>query len=218
MKTNKAMNSILAAIAVAALATGCATSGYQKADKTGEGIASFRAEIINLKKAVDNTMSLLGQTSETAATDPRKAFEAFSKSVDKVESARARAGKRAADVKAAGAAYFTEWEKQLANVSNPEIRKLAEERKTKLNEVFGKLPPLLEQAKSDFDPFLSDIKDLRTFLGQDLTVGGIDAASGIIKKTRDHGTKLQKSLDGLIDEMNTVAATLTAAKVPAEKK
>jgi len=212
MKNIKPMKSLLAAVGVAALVSGCASTGYQKADKTGASIADFHNEVVNVKKAVDGTMTLLSQITETAATDPRKAFNAFAKSVDKVEDARAKAAKRAADVKAAGAQYFKQWEAQLSAVSSPEIRKLAEERKAKLNQIFGGLGPKLEKAKGDFDPFLADIKDLRTFLSQDLTVAGVDAARPIITKTREHGISLQASLDELIAEMNSISAQLTPAK------
>ena len=216
MKTMKTIPLTLTSLAVVALLSGCATSGYKQADKTGKGIAEFRAEVINLKQAVDGAMADLAATTETAATDPRKAFKAFAKSVDNVEKSRAKAGKRAASMKAAGDAYFEQWEAQLANISNPDIRNLAAERKAKLNEIFGKLRPLLERAKTDFDPFLADLKDLRTFLSQDLTITGVDAAKDIIAKTREHGVTLQKSLDELIDEMNSIAAALTPAKLAAQ--
>jgi len=216
MKTMKTIPLTLTSLAVVALLSGCATSGYKQADKTGKGIAEFRAEVINLKQAVDGAMAHLGETTETAATDPRKAFKAFAKSVDNVEKSRAKAGKRAASMKAAGDAYFEQWEAQLATISNPDIRNLAAERKAKLNEIFDKLRPLLEQAKTDFDPFLADLKDLRTFLSQDLTITGVDAAKDIIAKTREHGVTLQKSLDELIDEMNSIAAALTPAKLAAK--
>lgn len=209
----KSIQLILIFIAVAALVAGCATTAtYEHAEKTGVRIAEFREEVVNVKKAVDTSMSLLNQTVESAATDPRKAFEAFAKSVDDVESARAEAGNRAATVKAEGAAYFKKWEVELATINNPEIRKLAEERKAKLNEIFGKIGPLLEQTKNDFDPFLADLKDLRTFLRQDLTVAGVDAAKSIIAKARESGAKVQKSLDDLIAEMNSIAAALTPGK------
>lgn len=214
MRIIKFKNSLLMALGVAMFVTGCATSGYQKADQTGKGIAEFRNELVNLKKSVEASLASLSQTTETAVTDPRKAYQTFAKSIDNVEEARARVGKRAAEVKAAGDAYFKQWELELANITNPEIRKLAEERKAKLNEIFGKLRPMLEKARSDFDPFLSDLKDLRSFLGQDLTIGGVDAAKDIIKKTREHGVELEKSLDGLIGEMNSISAQITPAKVP----
>jgi len=208
--------STLTGLVAAALMSGCATTGYKQADKTGAGIAEFRAEVISLKQAVDGAMADLTKITETAASDPRKSFQAFAKSVDKVENSRAKAGKRAASMKAAGEAYFKQWEAQLANISNPEIRSLAAERKTKLSETFSKVRPEMEQARDDFDPFMTDLKDLRSFLSQDLTIAGVDAAKGIIEKTREHGMRLQKSLDSLIDEMNSIAAALTPAKL-AEK-
>lgn len=219
MKTSNQIILTLTAFVTALVLSGCASSkGYSQADKTGKGIADFRDEVVKLKKAADGAMANLTLTTETAATDPRKAYDAFAKSVGEVEAARARAGKRAADMKAAGEAYFKQWEEQLASIENPDIRKLAESNKTKLSETFKKLGPLLQQAKADFDPFASDLKDLRSYLGQDLTVTGVDSARKIIEKTRKNGVTLQKSLDDLIAEMNSIAATLTAARVPEQKK
>ena len=217
MITMRTITLTLTGLVTAWVLAGCASSsGYKQADKTGQGIADFHQELVNLKKAVDGTLGLLDQTTETAATDPRKAFEAFSKSIDKVEGARAKSDKRASAMRAAGDAYFEQWEAQLAAINNPDIRKLAEERKAKLSEIFSKLPPLMEQAKTRFDPFLSDLKDLRSFLSQDLTVAGVDAAKDIIRKTRAHGDTLQESLDGLIAEMNSISAALTPSKTAAK--
>jgi len=216
MKTMNTITLALTGLAAAALMSGCATSGYKQADKTGAGIAEFRDEVINLKQAVDGAMAKLTKITEVAASDPRKAYQAFAKSVDNVEKSRAKAGKRAASMKAAGEAYFEQWEAQLATIENPEIRNLAAERKTKLSDIFGKLRPQMERARDDFDPFMADLKDLRSFLGQDLTIAGVDAAKEIIAKTRDHGVALQESLDKLITEMNSIAAALTPSKM--EKK
>jgi len=208
-RTRKA---VFASIAIMAMALGCATSGPKQADKVGAGFGDFRNEVINLKTAVNQSMAFLDQTVENADKDPRKAFSDFSKSVDQVAKAREKAGKRAADVKAAGAAYFEQWEKQLAEMNNPEIRQLSEERKKKLNEIFGNFGPLLEQTNADFDAFYSDLKDLRSFLSQDLTIEGIDAANSVIKATRESGDTVDASLDDLIAEMNAIEAAITPSR------
>ena len=107
MKTSNQIVLTLTALATALVLSGCASSsGYSQADKTGKGIADFRDEVVRLKKAVDGALANLTLTTETAATDPRKSYEAFSKSVGEVESARTKAGKRDAGLKAAGEAYF----------------------------------------------------------------------------------------------------------------
>ena len=157
-------------------------------------------------------MTSLDQIAVTATTDPRKAYEHYSKAVEGVEKAADRAKKRAENMNAQGEEYFKTWEKQLSEVHNPEIRRLAEERKVKLRTTFDGIKTAAQDTKDYFPGFLADLKDLRTFLGNDLTVGGVDSAREIIQKTRKDGAKTQGALDGLIAELNSVAAALTPAK------
>ena len=199
---------LIAAVALC----GCVTTGYVQADKTGQGIADFRAEVLNLKKTVDESMAALDLTVETASTNPRAAFETFSASVGNVEAARNKVTQRAAAVSAAGTAYFKQWETELATISDPDTRELAQERKNELNATFAKLGPLVEEAKEEFNPLVTKLLDLRTFLSQDLTVGGVDAAKGLVKEVRRAGANVDESLDDLIAEMNSIAATLTASR------
>jgi hypothetical protein len=210
--------SLSAAVAgTALLMTACGTtSGYKQADKTGAGIAEFRDEIVNGKKAIDATMTALSEVAASANTDPRKAFEKYSKNVAELESTAAKIRKRAQSMQQAGQAYFKQWEQELATVSNPEIRKLAEQRRAKLQETFENLRKYTEPLKQQFDPWMSDLKDLQKYLSQDLTIAGVDAAKGLFSKTTNEGLDVQKSMDGVVAELNTIAATITPAKM--EKK
>jgi uncharacterized protein (DUF2342 family) len=191
---------------------GCGTtSGYKQADKTGAGIAEFRDELVNGKKAIDATMKALGDIAATATTDPRKAFERYSKAVANLESTAEKVRKRADDMRAQGAAYFKQWETELAQVNNPEIRKLAEARKTKLQAAFENIRKFTEPLKTQFPPWMSDLKDLQKYLGNDLTIAGVDAAKSLFTKTQGEGVEAQKSMDALVAELNTVSATITPA-------
>ena len=209
----------LAATTVAAsiLITGCGTTaGYKQADKTGEGVAGFRQEIVNGKKAIDNTMTALGQIEATANTNPRKAFEQYSASLANLESVSEKAKKRGAEMRARGQAYFADWEKQMAEVKNPEIRNLAIQQKAKLQATFDSIKQYTEPLKAQFDPWLSNLKDLRTYLSNDLTTSGVDAAKGLFTKTQSEGMEVQKTTNALVAELNTLAATLTPANSKAK--
>lgn len=204
----------VAAIAAMTLCIGCSTTaGYKRADKTGAGIAEYREEVVHTKAAVDHTMKALDQIAVTADTNPRKAFEEFSKSVGNLESVAAKARKRGAEMKAQGQAYFAQWEKEMAQLKNPEIRRLAEEQKAKLQATFDSIRKYSEPLKEQFDPWLSDLKDLRTYLGNDLSISGVDAAKSLFAKAQAEGMEVQKSMEALVAELNTVAATLTPARV-----
>jgi hypothetical protein len=60
---------------------------------------------------------------------------------------------------------------------------------------------------------MSDLKDLQRYLSQDLTIAGIDAAKDLFTRTTGEGMEVQKSMDALLVELNTIAAALTPAKV-----
>jgi len=201
----------LAAFCVLILA-GCATRGYKQADKTGDAINTVRNDIVNLKSAVDGSMKALDSLVAAAKTDPRKPYEAFAKSVDKVESTANTTKKHAADMRARGAAYFAQWQAQLDAVKSEDIKKLGADRKAKLQESFDKIKDAAEGAKESFPGFLSDLKDVRTALSADLTPQGIDANKDVFQKTKNSGAQVQQDLDKLITELNSVVAAITAAK------
>jgi F0F1-type ATP synthase membrane subunit b/b' len=219
IKTNSLV--ALAALTVAATqlftAVPASAGNYKQADKTGASIAEFRDEIVNIKKEVDAAMIALDKVITTADTDPRKAFKEFDKAVPRVESAATKAKKRAEDMKARGQDYFKQWETELAGVTNPEIRALAEKRKAQLQAAFDNIKTTMEPAKEQFNPWLADLKDLQKYLSNDLTVGGIDAAKGLFGKSKSGGQKVQQTLDNVIAELNTIAAAVTPAKVEKKK-
>ena len=212
MKTKSIITNLLSLASVVVFAGCGTTSGYKQADKTGEGIAEFREAILNGKKAIDDTMNSLSQVAASATTNPRKAFERYSKDVANLESAANDARKCSQEVKDKGKAYFAQWEKQLAEVKNPDIRALAVERKAKLQQAFDTIRQYAEPLKAQFNPWLSDLKDLRQYLANDLTIAGVDAAKPLFAKTQNEGFEVQKSMDALVSELNTVAASITPAK------
>jgi hypothetical protein len=210
--TRTAASNLALAPLLLALA-GCGTSaGYKQADKTGESINSLRNDVAQLKAAVDGSMKALDSLQASASTNPRKAYEAYAKSVNKVESSSEKVKKQADEMRERGQAYFQQWETQLASVKNEEIRTLAQERRAKLQETFDTIKNVAQDAKSSFPPFLADLKDLRTALGADLTVEGVDAAKNIFQKTKSAGVEVQKHLDSLAAELNSVVAAITAHK------
>ena len=192
-----------------ALLMGCSTTAYEKADKTGAGFVDFRDEVVQNKKAINESIKSLDRLKATADTDPREAYQSFSKSVSRVASTRNTAGKRAKKVKKDGDAYFVRWKKELSEIQNPELRALAEARWTEARESFDQMGPLLSSIKSEFDPFLADLRDLDSFLGSDLTQSSITASADMMKEVRSSGFELRDSLDDLVAEFSKISDLLS---------
>jgi len=213
---NRILTVTLIGFGAAFLLAGCGTTaGYKQADKTGAGIAAYRAEVVNLKLAVDETMRSMNQIELSANTNPRKAFEQFSRNISALDSASAKADKRGLDMKAQGQTYFDQWELELAQLHNPEIKQLAEQRKAKLHDAFDGIKKAVEPLKSQFDPWLLDLKDLRKYLSNDLTVAGVDAARNLFADAKTDGADVRRSIDMLVVELNSIAAAITPAKTTA---
>jgi high-affinity Fe2+/Pb2+ permease len=187
-------------------------AGYKLADKVGVSIADFRDEIVDVKKQVDATLASLDRIVAQATVDPRDAFKDFEKDVPRIDSAAAKARKRATEMKEKGKDYFDKWEKELAAVNDSDIRKLAEERKAKLQAAFSKIRSSMEPVRDQFHTWLTGLKDLQKYLNNDLTIAGIDAARDLIAKNKSEGLAVQKNLDSVIAELNTVVATIMPAK------
>lgn len=198
-------------LSLACLQAGAA--GYKLADKVGSGIAEFRDDILDIKKAVDTTIASLDQVVTQAAVDPRKAYKQFEKNIPRIESAAKTAKKHGEAMRSKGQSYFQQWEKQMASVNDPDIRKMTEDRKARLQTSFDNIKKTTEPAREQFDSWLSDLKDLQKYLSQDITINGIEAAEKLIAKTKSEGLAVQQTLDKVITQLNTVVATITPAKV-----
>ena len=204
--------SALASAASLGLLAGCAaTPGYVRADRTGARMSELRLELASVKDAVEGSLTALDGLAQQTETDSRQVFEVFARSVEVVQSAAEKARARAQAMRVRGEEYFAGWERELAGLKNSEIRRIAEERRAKQKEEFTRIRTVAEAATDGLAPFLSDLRDLRTFLGNDLTVAGIASARDIFSKTKDDAAKVEKALDGLIADLISVAAALTPA-------
>jgi len=204
----------LAAVMVSSLLSGCKTAGYQRADKTGAGIANFRNEITKTKLAIDSTLKAMDQIALTANSNPRPAYEKYVKEVANLQACADKVRQSAQAMRENGQAYFDQWQEQLSQVKDENIRKLAEQRKAKLKEAFDEIREYTEPLKEQFEPWMSSLKDLQNYLANDMTVSGIAAAKGPFSKAKSQGQKVQKGMDDLIEALNDLAATLTPANVP----
>lgn len=199
-------------LTVVFLAMGCATQGYKKADQTGIDLQNLRKDIVEFKQALDTSLARLNEVSEAAATNPRPAFEAYSKSLAQLASVSRRTDKRTQTLQTQGQAYFQQWQRELETISNPEIRQVAQERKEQQKQLFDRLEPAAKQMWTHYEPLFSDLQDLRKMLSHDLTHSGIQAARGLIRKNTELGSIVQSDLDEVARELGVISDGLMAAR------
>ena len=199
---------------VGLLLAGCATqkTGYQQADRTSKRIADFGDQVLEMKVAVDEVTRTLSGLVEAPTADPRKAHRLFTRAVDRLEAADAKANQRADRMRTEGREFFSGWEQELQSIQNDELRATAQERRAHLDGEFRGISRVIVELRDVFRPWVKDVNDLRTVLGRDLTVSGIDRARGVISGVQDDSAEVQRALDNLISQVELVQAKLTPGR------
>jgi hypothetical protein len=188
---------------------GCAsTETAPKTPTPRDDFREYRQIVVEAMGLVDTAMRSLDEISVQANRNARPAYEAFAKTVHRLEvdSIKVRAHTQA--MRARGAAYFEHWEKYLAGVDNEQVRQLAEQHRPELKQSFEQAQLAAQQVREVFRPLLSDLQKLRAVLEADPSLARIDSAKSLMLAAKDKGRQVQQGLDRLLAEMNSMTALL----------
>ena len=195
----------LVALAVA----GCATRGYDRTTRIADDMAKQTAGMQAAKPQVEAMLTSLDSLVK-AEGDMKPAFKKFSDTLDDTEKAAARAQKGAESIRAQEAEYMTAWEQEAAAITNPDVKAATQARQAEVKRTLGELSAAGKKAGDAYRPFISDMKDIKTYLSNDLTQGGVKRLEPVIQKARQGGAGLQKALD----DFNQVSQRVQTALRP----
>jgi hypothetical protein len=134
--------------------------------------------------------------------DLKLQFDRFVNSLAALEAQEAVARGRREGVTSQGAAYFSAWEKQLTETGSAEIRMIAGERHEKLRGDYDAVLGLLKAGQKAYDPFMSDVRDLKKVLANDLNAAGVKAVAPQIEKVKEKARAVNEHIDKLSAELD----------------
>ncbi len=203
----------LALIAVLAVG-GCATGGSKSGASASSGMAKAGEGVEALATQTDVTMAALNDLVMNPGNLSAQ-FKTYDSAVKKLTSQFNKAVDQTTTMKTKAQAYFDQWQSSSTNIVNEDIRKINTERLEKVKNAFNEVEESLKTVKQDFNPFLSDLTDVRQALSLDLTPGGVKALSGVAEKAMPKGRKLKESLTEAAGDAKALAdqlAPLVAAE------
>jgi hypothetical protein len=121
----------------------------------------------------------------------------------------------AAAMKEQGTDYFNKWDEELAKIQSEDIHTRSLDRKNEVAAHFERVRVSYAQATANFTPLMSDLKDIRTALGTDLTLGGLASIKGLSSKANDKGVPLRESLVRLSADFKDLGVALSTG-IPAK--
>jgi len=195
----------------ALLAGGCASTGYDKAGDTSDSLQKASRAIAKSDVQIDKTLLSLSDLVNNPNANLESQFKRFSSEVSKLESLENEVIKNSETMQKEGAAYFQKWDLEVAKIHNEKIRSRSTERKNTVAHHFDNVRVSYVQAQSDFKPFMSDLKDIRTALSADLTVGGINAVRTVAGKAHEEAFPLKTTLHSLSGDFKALGISLSSA-------
>jgi Protein of unknown function (DUF2959) len=196
------------------LTAACETSGHQQADSTAMSMDGLRAASGALKDKVNAVATSLATVVEKADVDPETPFKQYGKDVSALNDAMNRADTNLKSMKDQGQAYFAAWEKQAATISDPDLKKKAEERRDKLSKAVAAVSDAMAAARAEIGPYVKASVDVQTYLKNDLTPGGVKSVADKSKKMTGDAKSIGKKLDDVVEALEKGAPEFKTAKPP----
>ena len=199
-------------LGTAAFLGGCATTGMDRSVKVSNSIKDVDSEIRKMIVQIDVTAVSLDSLVMAGNPDLKKSFNSYSDNLAKLDSEGKLVIKRTEEMKARNSEYFAEWEKQGDAFTNPEIRELSAERRTKLAEIYARVPAAGAGIKGTYNAYLTDLKEIHKYLSTDLTPKGVEGITPVARKSVQDLDSLKVSLRPVIAALDEIKAELYSGK------
>ncbi len=166
-------------------------------------------DIQEASRQLDVTGASLDELMRTGQTDVKQAFQAYKDNVEKMETMEKKFAKHAEQMKAQGNNYFEEWKKEGSEYSNPEIQQLSNQRREELRKVYDKIAENSIGVDQAFKTYVSDVREIQTYLSNDLTTKGIAAIAPTSEKVVSDGDSLKYAIQKLQTAIQDVRAEMS---------
>jgi septal ring factor EnvC (AmiA/AmiB activator) len=204
--------------ALLAVLAGCVSKSYDKGAATSAALQSSANAVAETSTKVNDVLAALNNLTFKSQGDLRNQFDAFVSAIGKLDKSNDKLGSKVAEMQARASVYFDNWSNQLAAIQNEELRKRSIARKDEVTARLADVNTSYEGVKNSFRPFMSDVKDIQTYLGTDLTAGGLATVKDIVTKTKVDAVPLRDSIKKLQASFGDMSTALSPMMPVPDKK
>jgi DNA repair exonuclease SbcCD ATPase subunit len=185
------------AIAFVASRAGAATDTFKQSAELNKKTAKTSKDIDKYVSQLDKTEQVLSAVGQAEGKELKKRYQSFSKEVQELEEDQKHATSDIDEMKAAGGAYFSSWDASITQMSNPDLKQASVERRSKVMKDHQELSATLSDLGSQLKPFMSNLQDLKSFLGADLSPANVAKADDMIQKSQADAQALKTKIAGV---------------------
>lgn len=190
-------------LVAAALLAGCQSAyygamekfGYEKRDILVSRVDDARDAQQDAKKQFESALAQFIAVTNFSGGELEQQYNKLKREFDDSESSANTVRKRIADVERVAPDLFREWEKELAQYTNPELRRSSQAQLDATRARYRELIGAMKRAERKLDPVLAAFRDRVLFLKHNLNAQAIAAL-------RTERAKIQADIVTLVADMN----------------
>lgn len=173
---------------------GCQSTSMERSNAARISLQTMDSDIQSAIRQLDNTGRSLDNLMSVSQSNLNKVFKTYSDNVLQIASFEEKFARHAAEMTTRGTDYFEEWQKEGTKYKNPRIQQLSDQRRAALGEIYDKIAENSIGVNEAFKTYVSDVKEIQTFLSNDLTTKGIAAIGPTSEKVVSEGDSLMVAL------------------------
>lgn len=207
---------VLAALVLGLALCGCSGAyysaweklGYHKRDILKERITAARDEQSAAKEQFASALDRFRSVVMFEGGDLQAKYDELKAELDKSESRAAAVRSRIAAVGAVAEALFQEWEGELGQYQNPELKRRSEEQLRDTRTRYGALAAKMAVVAGRMEPVLKVFRDQVLFLKHNLNARAVASLGDVALQLDQDVSRLVEDMQRSIDQANEFIGTL----------
>jgi hypothetical protein len=198
--------------------SGCSTTRA----KSNQPAATPSPSMTQLRDDLRATRSALNRTTEAmnripASSNALGEYNNYTKELSALQGLSASSLLNSDNTRDIGNTFFTYWEQETQSIQVPEVREIADQRRTSVQASYNALAAPLATARTRLTDVTTLLTDLRKALALDLSAAGISGLHKQTEKATVQSAELATSLDHLATEVDKIAGALPRSAPAAAK-
>jgi sugar-specific transcriptional regulator TrmB len=187
--------------------TGCRTAYYSTMEKFGvhkrdilkKEVVAARNEQQAASEQFKDALTRIREMYNFQGGDLEKAYDALKRDYDRSASRADAVRERIKDVETVARDLFNEWEKEIQEISTPNLRQNSKDKLRDTRQRYDEMIAALKRAESSMNPVLTRFKDHVLYLKHNLNAAAIASLKG-------ESMDIQTEINKLLQDMNRAIA------------
>lgn len=201
---------LVMAVATLSLLAGCQSAYYDALESVGihkrdvlvDRIEDARDSQEDAKEQFQTTLERFAEVVDYDGGDLEKVYNRLNSEFETSEARANQVRDRIAAVESVATALFEEWQEELSQYTNADLRRASQQQLSQTKSRYNRLMQAMGKAESRMEPVLSAFRDQVLYLKHNLNARAIASIENELTSVRSDIDRLVREMNASIDEAN----------------